>query len=89
MLYKKIHETVLNHFGFENFVKVNQSGIHQKTQHQNFSSTMMSQNNPPPLPPQTMMSQTYSNLPRRERSLSNDSRKREKSVERMPNMMKR
>jgi hypothetical protein len=89
MLYKKFHETVLNHFGFENFVKANQSAIHQRIPAQNFSSTMTSQNNPPTLPPQTMMSQTHSNLPRRERSLSNESRKREKSVERVPNMMKR
>jgi hypothetical protein len=55
---------------------------------QNFSNTMTSINNPP-LPPQNLLSQTHSNLPRRERSLSNESRKREKSVERTPNMMKR
>jgi len=55
---------------------------------QNFSNTMTSINNPP-LPSQNLMSQTQSNLPRRERSLSNESRKREKSVERTPNMMKR
>lgn len=49
---------------------------------------MFQQNSQPPLPP-PQMSQTMSGLPRRERSISNESRKREKSVERTHNMMKR
>lgn len=38
------------------------------------------QNSQPPLPPPNQMAQTHTGLPKRERSLSNESRKREKSV---------
>lgn len=88
MLYRKFHETVLNHFGFRNFVQPNQSGLQQNIS-QTFNQTI-SHSNQPPLPPQpNPMAQTHSVIPRRERSVSNESRKREKSVERVPNMMKR
>lgn len=52
MLYRKFHETVLNHFGFRNYVQtVPAQGITQMNQ--------------PPLPPQNMMAQTLTGLPRR------------------------
>lgn len=87
MLYRKFHETVLNHFGFRNYVQPNPHNGPSNIQ-QNFNQTF-TQNNQPPLPPSNIMAQTHSVIPRRERSLSNESRKREKSVERVPNMMKR
>jgi hypothetical protein len=87
MLYRKFHETVLNHFGFRNFVQQNSSTVQQNVS-QTFQPYTVQQHNQPPLPPPPM-AQTHSGLPRRERSLSNESRKREKSVERAPNMMKR
>lgn len=87
MLYRKFHETVLNHFGFRNFVQQNSSAV-QPNLPQTFQPYTVQQHNQPPLPPPPM-AQTHSGLPRRERSLSNESRKREKSVERVPNMMKR
>ena len=79
MLYRKFHETVLNHFGFKNFVQPNPSGLQQNVS-QNFNQTI-SHSNQPPLPPQpNPMAQTHSIIPKRERSVSNESRNREKSV---------
>lgn len=85
MLYRKFHETVLNHYGFRKYVQTNPSQI-QTHPSQVFHQTMPISN--PPLPPANQIAQTHSNLPRRERSVSNESHKREKSLER-PNMMKR
>jgi uncharacterized membrane protein len=63
MLYRKFHATVLNNFGFKNYIQQNtinaQQNSYQPAQQSN------SQNNQPPLPPTNLMSQTHSILPRR------------------------
>lgn len=64
MLYRKFHETVLNHFGFRSYVQLTMPQSHINHQ-------MYQQNSQPPLPPPNQMAQTHTGLPRRERTLSN------------------
>lgn len=72
MLYRKFHETVLNHFGFRSYVQSTTSIMGQS----HLNHQIYQQNSQPPLPPANQMAQTHTGLPRRERTLSNESRKR-------------
>lgn len=67
MLYRKFHETVLNHLGFRTYVQSTTSIMTQS----HINHQMYQPNSQPPLPPANQMAQTHTGLPRRERTLSN------------------
>ena len=61
MLYRKFHETVLNHFGFRSYVQSTTSIMAQSQIH----NQMYQQNSQPPLPHPNQMAQTMTGLPKR------------------------